>query len=233
MGKAACPAGFSALPSLEGCQADCPAGTARHPGGAFTMWSAGKQGVAVAPFCLDVTEVSAKAYQECVAAGRCTSPGTGGACTSGVAGKEDHPVNCVDWHQAVAYCAWKGATLPSEEEWEWAARGGEHGWMNPWGSEEPRDQLCWSGPGNDRESRGFTATCAVGSHPRGDTVQGAKDLAGNVEEWTSSRYDAAQLVSRGDSWRLANPKIRLTTVRSHRTPDSRSEVLGFRCSRAP
>src|SRR5512145_827454 len=105
---------------------DCPKGTAAIPGGAWALEETNAP-VKVEPYCLEVHEVRAGAYARCVEAGRCSAPGTGGFCTYGDAERTDHPVNCVDWEQATAYCAWAGRRLPTEEEWEWAARGAERG----------------------------------------------------------------------------------------------------------
>ena len=85
-----------------------------------------KDRVKVGRFCLDVTEVTADAYANCVRLGQCSTEGLpcGSAATFNVNGKGGHPINCVDWSQAANYCQAQGKRLPTEEEWEWAARGG-------------------------------------------------------------------------------------------------------------
>ncbi len=199
-------------------------GMARLPGGTYTMGET-KKTVTVQPFLLDVTEVTVGAYAACVKAGECKAV-NGGA-------KSDHPVVNVDWNEAVAYCAWAGKRLPTEEEWEWAARGAEKGTTYPWGNEAPGSQLCWGGSGNDRKARGFDATCPVGSYPRGDSPQGVKDLAGNVWEWTSTAYDASSRVGRGGCWRDDVPDFVSAADRGGRAPGYRGNSLGFRCARTP
>ena len=79
--------------------------------------------VSVKTFFIDRTEVTVSAYAECVRAGECSKPSTGGYCNWGERGREKHPINCVDWNQASKFCAWKGKRLPTEAEWEKAARG--------------------------------------------------------------------------------------------------------------
>ncbi len=166
----------------------------------------------VSAFWLDEFEVTAEAYAACIADGRCTLPLTNLTCNIGAdgtpqAGRGNHPVNCVSWYQASAYCSWSGRRLPTEAEWEYVARGGNGGTRTrPWGEEAPSDHyLCWSQ--EEDSSRG--QTCAVGSFPAGNSAQGFKDLAGNVWEWTSSPYssdghgvvgDPFVRVEKGASW---------------------------------
>jgi formylglycine-generating enzyme required for sulfatase activity len=101
-----------------------------------------------------------------------------GAFAAKVCGITDHPVR-VSWHDAVAYATWAGKRLPSEEEWEKAARGTD-GRKYPWGDEEPTPDLC-----NFGKNEG--GTTPVGKYsPQGDSPYGCADMAGNVWEWTSS-----------------------------------------------
>lgn len=157
--------------------------------------------VTVASFFLDQLEVSVAKYQQCVASGSCTPPDTQSGCNWLVAGKENHPINCVAWGQAAAFCSWQMKRLPSEEEWEFAARGTQSS-KYPWGNDAPLPQLC----GNQA-----AGTCLGGLYERtllgGRNAQGVADLAGNVWEWTRStfcNYDGsgctASHVLRGGSW---------------------------------
>ena len=201
----------------------CPAGMAWLGSGAFKLGQDG-EAARVGPYCLDVTEVTVGAYGECVADGKCAKV-KGGE-------RADHPVVNVDWHEATAYCGWAGKRLPTEEEWEWAARGGERGTNYPWGNEAPGRQLCWFRTGDDRSAPGFGSTCPVGSFPAGNSPAGIMDLAGNVWEWTSSTADERR-VSRGGGWFDDYPGSVSAANRYRSSPGSRGYGLGFRCARTP
>lgn len=215
------------------------------PGGNLPAVGGEARSAVVQPFCMDKTEVTVAAYEACVRAGKCTSAGdqqsglsaaTGERCNRGVPGREQHPINCVDWSQANAYCEAVGARLPTEEEWEWAARGGDKGSRFPWGDGAPGGNVCWG--------TGRKETCPAGSHPDGDNPWGVHDLAGNVDEWTSSVFKEGQptvggsggKVVRGGSYSASGvaPASRLTASESRgEKPTNKLWRTGFRCVTAP
>jgi len=197
------------------------------PGGAYTI-SRYKQEVTIPALCMDVNETTADEYAACVKAGKCTA--TNLKCspqaTYEVAGKGKHPVTCTDFEQAVNYCKVQNKRLPSDEEWEWAARGGAAGTTFPWGNDKPNGKACWSG-----ESV-LVETCEVGKTPAGDSPQGIHDLSGNVFEWTTSRNDKAGAlrVGRGGSWRDASGEgLKVSRPGPGFLVTYRCGFLGIRC----
>lgn len=207
----------------------CPQGMALIPLGSFSMGER-KDRVKVNRFCMDVSEVTAEAYASCARVGQCSTEGLacGPAATFNVAGKGEHPINCVDWSQASTYCQAQGKRLPTEEEWEWAARGGTQGKKYPWGNIEPSSQTCWSGMGQ------LSGTCPVGSFPPGANPQGVLDLSGNVWEWTSSKKDeaSAERVARGGAWSSSASSYLRAAERYWTSPLYRFIYIGFRCVRS-
>jgi formylglycine-generating enzyme required for sulfatase activity len=212
------------------------------PAGAFIMGSADDEAdrdeqpvarIFVDTFRIDTVEVTNGRYRRCVDAGRCTVP-VGGNPADG--GRADQPVTILSWRQADAYCRWTGKRLPTEAEWEKAARGTD-GRRYPWG-----DTF-----GLDRTNAGHTLGLGpVGQHASGASPYGVLDMAGSVWEWTSSLYrpypydprdgredpDArGARVNRGGSWYYRAWYVR-TTYRAtadqgyRRVPD-----LGARCAR--
>jgi formylglycine-generating enzyme required for sulfatase activity len=134
----------------------------------------------------------------------------------------------VDWNQAMAFCAWIGGRLPTAEEREYAAKGGESR-IYPWGSEAPGSRACWDGPGNDRGANGWTWTCPVTSHPRGASKHGLLDLAGNVWEWTATDYDGSHKELRGGSWYHGFAEFLRASDRCWFGPSDWGGDGGFRC----
>ena len=201
----------------------CAANQVSIPGGTFAMGdgelNAGPvHQVTLAAYCMDKTEVTVGGFRACVQAGGCRAPSAtvewkdytpedkakwSQFCTWGESGLDQHPINCVDWNQATEYCKWTGGRLPSEAEWEYAARGNDSR-NYPWGNEEPDatrlnacgDECAWMGrehldeaweamyPGDD----GWLVTALVGSYPKGASPFGVLDMAGNVWEWTADTF---------------------------------------------
>jgi formylglycine-generating enzyme required for sulfatase activity len=130
-------------------------------------------------FWIMQTEVTNAQYAKCVDAGACSAPDNSRWQDAAYA---DHPVTDVDWNQATEYAAWVGGRLPTEAEWEKAARGTD-GRTYAWGEEQPDQSLAnCCGFVND--------TTPVGSYPAGASTYGALDMAGNVWEWTADWYDS-------------------------------------------
>ena len=150
--------------------------------------------------------------------------------------KADHPVVQVSWEDAVAYARWAGKRLPTEQEWEKAARGTD-GREYPWGNQEPTRELCNFGQNEQ-------GTTPVGKYsPQGDSPYGCADMAGNVWEWTSSLYEdypyeadqrhedmssAGHRVLRGGSFVNYGDDARVAN-RNHLVPNYEWIFNGFRC----
>lgn len=205
---------------------------AAAPAGSFTLGKT-KAPVTVAAHCIDRTEVTVSAYARCVEKGACSAPDAHDEdhewCNWKRAGREEHPINCVDQAQAIAYCAFVSARLPTEAEWEWSARGYERGTRFPWGDEEPGARACWDGPGNtvpdDREG-----TCPVGSFEAGANPAGVLDLAGNVWEWTATD-SGGKAIDKGGGYPNAVASRLVAADRNQVVKTERYSTLGFRCVR--
>lgn len=229
------------------------------PGGEFTMGSDAYpqeqpvRTVDVSTFWIDETEVTVGAYRACVDAGGCEEAVDAGACNWALPDRDDHPINCVSWYQAEQYCAWMGASrrLPTEAEWEKAARGttpaGPTDDVYPWGT-TPEASCTYAimDDGGPACGQG-TTTWPVGSRPMGDSPYGAKDMAGNVNEWVADwygSYDPADVVdptgptkgtdrvARGGNFQSMPPSIR-STNRSWVEPTEWFNYFGFRCAMTP
>lgn len=217
----------------------------RIPGGTFTMGSERLSDeypvhpVTVASFEMAKTLVTNKEYRACVAAGACTDLRAGAGMTG-----DDQPAVDVTWDQAAAYSRWAGGRLPTEAEWEYAARSGGKNFRYPWGNEAPNcDRAVMdAGGGVAKQGCGRDSTWPVCSKPAGNTEQGLCDMAGNANQWVQdnyhSSYDGApkdgsawltpsvpEHVFRGGAW-CSNAEALSTTIRPARADSYRG--LGFR-----
>ncbi|MBL8947711.1 MAG: SUMF1/EgtB/PvdO family nonheme iron enzyme [Myxococcales bacterium] len=248
----ACEAAATSSPAVG-----CPVGMTRVRGG-------GEDGGHVDDFCLDRNEVTVAAYTECVRAGACTPADDGAwwrdvdsddralateACNGARADRAAHPINCVDFDQAQAYCRWRGADLPDDVQWAWAAGGGLQERAYPWG-ETPitadRANACgvecraWFERHGRRRRMlaqrgddGWPTTAEVGRFPAGVGRWGQLDLAGNVAEWTTGDAGRGRRRVRGGSFWDQRPGSLRTDDSGAALGDRRDPGIGLRCAAEP
>lgn len=252
--SAAAPAGLCA--AAPAAAAPRPLRWIPLPGGTFQMGHEGGDDDEapvhrrrVRPFALLQSEVTVGQYRRCLEAGRCTVPRSSPRCNWGRADRQDHPVNCVDLHQARAFCAWAGGTLPSEAQWEYAARGAGAAQPYPWGA-APADCRRAVMDGAEGAGCGRGSTWPVCSKPAGSTPGGICDLAGNLWEWVADcwhgNYQGApaddgpwlqackgegRQTVRGSSWNVGIPQTVRAAARDSAPATSRYHGVGFRCAR--
>ncbi|CAN5699126.1 hypothetical protein BH11MYX4_BH11MYX4_50420 [soil metagenome] len=222
----------------------------------------------IGAFCIDTTEVTVSEYRDCVERKGCPAghaqPEWAGIsrgeretwsafCNEPRRERSDHPMNCVSFDDAAAFCRWAGKRLPTEDQWEYAARGTD-GRAYPWGHEGPsakRLNACDDGcaraarhptetiapriGGDDR----WETTSPVGAFPDGVSPFGLFDMAGNVAEWVDAPFcnygqsacGSSARVVRGGSWVTDAPTAVRTTARAKASPQARLADVGFRCVR--
>ncbi|MDA8020743.1 MAG: formylglycine-generating enzyme family protein [Thermoanaerobaculia bacterium] len=191
------------------------------------------EGAAVNSFHMDVDLVTVEQYEACIEAHVCPPPPDNGlwGATYNRNKSKQRPINETNWFNAKTYCEWLGKRLPTEREWEWAARGREEGRLYPWGNKPPtRESACWMR--YDGETDTGQGPCEVGLH--NVSRDGVKDLAGNLWEWTSTYYDAQQtlIVLKGGAWYNDVPARLLVKTRGKATPYNTGAASdGFRCVR--
>jgi serine/threonine-protein kinase len=235
------------------------------PAGEFMMGSEGGpddeqpvHAVDVDGYWIDRTEVTNEMYDLCVQDGACERPSDLSSYSrdSYYANPDyaDYPVIYVSWNDANAYCEWAGGRLPTEAEWEKAARWDEEAQearIYPWGDtfDGTRLNFCdsncpfdWQ---DDSVDDGYEDTAPVGSYPDGASYYGALDMAGNVWEWTGSAYEPypydpddgrenisgtdVRPVLRGGSWYDNDYNVRAAN-RINNDPTNRYNIVGFRCA---
>lgn len=261
----------------------CPPDMVRIPGGSFFMGSDDglplerpSHQVTLKPYCIDQFEVTVERYKACSDAGRCKRAGIANdwvaiadkerkafdpLCNArDPVGRAKHPINCVDWEMADKFCREQNGYLPTEAQWEFAARGSD-GRKYPWGDQDPsaghlnacgRECLVWGlKNGIDEKAMydaddGFANTAPVGSFPKGASPFGVQDVVGNVWEWVSDWYatyvkdeqtdptgvpTGEDKVIRGGSWNGSYPSWVRPTFRYKDAPTKRSYGVGFRCAK--
>ena len=200
--------------------------------------------VELSAFGIERTEVTITQYRACVEDGACKIPETDGSSYNwGKPERALHPVNGIDWSDALTFCKWVGRRLPTEAEWEKAARGTSGG-VYPWGQAQPTCDRVVMNEGAMGCGKGTTAP--VGTKPTGESPYGVLDMSGNVAEWTADWYSATAYstgrttnptgpasgtarVARGGSFANA-PTLLRAGVRAGGPPGIRAGGLGFRCA---
>lgn len=250
------------------CSPNCPALIwVTIQGGTFMMGSAGSSDVigsererpqhevTIQSFKMLKSHVTVAQYRRCVDSGVCSEPyvqidpyDTYGRFNWVAPGRENHPVNSVNWYQAREFAEWIGGRLPSEAEWEYAARNRGQDVTWPWGNEEAGcEYLVENFDDVMGVSCGIAGTMEVCSKPLGSTVQGLCDMAGSVREWIEddAHYNyygapidgsawvdeprASSRVDRGGAWNFAL-NLNRSAYRGASRPDETND-MGFRAAR--
>jgi len=236
--------------------------------------------VKLSPFCIGVHEVTTEQYLACSDLGKCKRASAVNQWEGITAadrktydplcnvvdpeksGRLQHPINCVDWERADIYCRATAGRLPTEAEWEFAARGPD-GRLYPWGDDPPSSKylnacgpecVAWGKAHRVEEKAMYTTndgwpnTAPVGSFPEGKSRFGLMDVVGNVWEWVADWYapytDAPAVdphgppngkarVMRGGAWNGAEPSWVRPSFRYRNDPASSSHGVGFRCAADP
>jgi formylglycine-generating enzyme required for sulfatase activity len=190
-------------------------------------------------FWIDRTEVTNAQYKQCVQAGKCMASDF--ASESKYMG-DTQPVIGMEWEDAANYCQWVGRQLPSEAQWEKAARGTD-GRLYPWGDQKPTCDITVYAPKPTDHGCGQETTWPVGSKPQGASPYGALDMGGNVFEWVQDtyagypgttyqdpQYGQGFHIVRGGSW-FEDARYVTTTLRQKHMQGASYTDVGFRCVR--
>ena len=195
-------------------------------------------------YYIDKYEVTVAEYEKCIPAGERENPSTSHHCNWGESDRGNHPMNCINWNDAKNYCEWAGKRLPTEAEWEKAARGTD-GRKYPWGNITATCKYAVMDQGG--KGCGEYSTWPVGSKPKGASPYGLMDMAGNVWEWVQDTYDenfysgspgrnpggsgwGDYRVLRGGGW-IGNAGYLRASDRGYYPPTLRDGNGGFRCAR--
>ncbi|MDC0667360.1 formylglycine-generating enzyme family protein [Nannocystis radixulma] len=242
---AASPTAAAVEPSAPAPARDC----ADEPGmiyiaGGDTVYSEDRKTYHLEAFWLDRTEVTVAAFRKFVEAGYSPPLSATGqradlACTWNMPQADEMPINCIDWHQAEAYCLWAGKRLPTAQEWGWAARGREAQRKYPWGDAKPSCELAVIDLGQSREEGrtgcGRNRPWPVASKPGDTTPDGVVDMFGNLAERTSTGSTADERstrIVRGSSFATGN--FASSTVDEHggySVREAWSDNTGVRCAK--
>ncbi len=204
--------------------------------------------VSVSDFEMLKTEVTVAQFAQCYFDDRCHSEhyrlnSETASCNLGHSQKGNYPMNCINWYGAEEFCKWAGGRLPSEAEWEYAARSEGKEREYPWGDEAATCEYAVMGNGCDRGK-----TWPVCSIPKGNTEQGLCDMSGNIKEWVADCWhnnytDAPKdgsvwatgedlKVLRGGSWYDDDVDDLRASSRAGGGPTDWSSRIGFRCVRS-
>ncbi len=244
---------FSALAASACKRTQCPPGTVLIPAGTFEMGTLKevtgapyqlkpRQVTLTQAYCMDRTEVTQRAFEQCQDAGGCYRRPDALPLPASL---NNHPKDLLDWEHAVAFCKWRGGRLPTEAEWEFAARGTD-GRLYPWGNEPPT-KAHWRWP----FEFGTAEVVDVGSYPKGRSFFGLDDMTGSVKEWVSdpcgehdpkpdvdpqgpdhpfTRWGNCHIV-RGAAWSAGWEDWAMATFRQYGVGGSAQ--IGFRCVYSP
>lgn len=239
------------------------------PPGTLTMGEGpdARQVTLTRAFFIDRTEVTVRSYQACMAKRLCSAAERVAVIPEQSSGADaaalppddfsemwsrrcneprkalDHPINCVDFPNAESYCRWRGRRLPTEAEWEMAARGSA-GRAFAWGADEPTcTRACYDRNSGCRVPGETVGTCPASGHPKDRTPEGIDDLGGNVSEWVSDGFvvplpggvdpigapTAPLRVIRGGSFLEPEGRLR-ASWRNAAAPVTAHVTIGFRCA---